>query len=71
MKSCSLLDFMAEIGPWLDRDHIRRAELDGHGHLVLYFLDGMKNVYHIDDCNAEQVSKVLHDLAKKGITVEG
>lgn len=71
MKSCSLHDFMAEIGPWLDRDHIRGAGLDGHGHLVLHFVDGMKNVYVIDDCNAEQIGKVMEDLRKKGIKVEG
>jgi len=71
MKSCSLPEFMAEISPWLDRDHIRRAELDGHGHLVLHFVDGMKNVYVIDDCNAVQIGKVMADLRKRGIAVEG
>ncbi len=71
MKSCNLNDFMAEIAPWLDRDHIHGAEVDGHGHLVLHFVDGMKNVYLIDDCNAAQVNKVLADLKKKGIKVEG
>lgn len=71
MKSCSMQDFMVEIGPWLDRDHIRRVELDGRGHLVLHFVDGMKNVYVIDDCSAGQIGKVLDDLRKRGITVEG
>jgi hypothetical protein len=71
MKSCSLQEFIAELGPWLDRDHIRGAGLDGHGHLVLHFMDGMKNVYLIDDCNAGQIRQVLADLRKKGIAVEG
>lgn len=70
MKSCSLNEFMAEIGPWLDRDHIRGAELDGSGHLVLHFVDGMKNVYTVDDCNADQIQKVLADLRKRGIRVD-
>lgn len=70
MKSCSLNEFMAEIGPWLDRDHIRGAELDGNGHLVLHFVDGMKNVYAVDDCNAGQIQKVLADLRKRGIRVD-
>lgn len=70
MKSCSLNDFMAEIAPWLDREHIRSAEVDGHGRLVLHFLDGMKNVYTIDDCNQAQIKAVLADLKKKGIRVE-
>jgi len=70
MKNCSLNDFMVEIGPWLDRDYIRWAELDGSGHLVLHFVDGMKNIYVIDDCNAAQIGKVLEDLKKRGIRVE-
>ena len=67
MKTCSLNDFMAELRPWLDKDHIRAAELQEDGRLVVYFLDGMKNVYTIDDCSREQVVAVLADLKKKGI----
>ncbi|MFZ5758140.1 MAG: hypothetical protein ACOY32_00735 [Thermodesulfobacteriota bacterium] len=70
MKKCSLNDFMGELKPWLDRDYIRQAGLDGSGHFVVHFVDGMKNVYHIDDCNAEQVQKVLADLKAKGIRIE-
>ena len=70
MKTCSLNDFMEEIKPWLDTDHIREAHLDDKGHFILQFLDGMKNVYHIDDCNAEQIKGVLIDLKSKGITVK-
>jgi hypothetical protein len=71
MKSCSLNDFMEEIKPWLDRDHIRRAEIDAEGRVILYFLDGMKNVYLVDDCNQTQVGRVLDDLRRKGIEVQG
>jgi hypothetical protein len=67
MKACSLNDFMNEMTPWLDKEHIRAAELKEDGRLVVYFLDGMKNVYTIDDCNREQIVAVLADLEKKGI----
>jgi len=70
MKSCSLNDFMEEIKPWLDRDHIRSAEVDEQGRVVLHFLDGMKNVYLVDDCNRAQVGRVLDDLRRKGIEVQ-
>ena len=40
MKTCSLNDFMQELKPWLDKDHIRKAEMDEKGHLVVHFLDG-------------------------------
>ena len=70
MKSCSLFDFMQEIKPWLDSDHIRDAFIDNRGHFVLRFQDGMQNVYHIDDCNESQIRKILGDLKNKGIAVE-
>ena len=70
MKTCSLNDFMAEINPWLDKDYIREAHLDDNGHFVLQFLDGTKNVYHIDDCNKDQVKGVLKNLKTKGIPVK-
>lgn len=70
MKKCSLTDFMAELKPWLDRDYVRKAHVDENGHFVLHFLDGMKNVYHIDDCNREQIDQVLTDLAAKGIPIK-
>ena len=69
MKSCSLNDLMEEIKPWLDRDHIRQAEVDAQGRVVLHFLDGMKNVYQVDDCNRAQIAKVLDDLRHRGIAV--
>jgi len=70
MKTCSLFDFMEEIKPWLDTDHIREAHLDDKGHFILHFLDGMKNVYYIDDCNEAQIKGVLKDLKSKGIPVK-
>ena len=69
MKQCSLHDFMEELKPWLDTNHIRSAELSGGDRLTLYFLDGMKNVYQIDDCNEKQIRAVVSDLRKKGIAV--
>ncbi|MEN8258926.1 MAG: hypothetical protein ABFS09_13785 [Thermodesulfobacteriota bacterium] len=67
MKRCSLDDFMTELEPWLNNDHIRKAQVDEQGHFVLHFRDGMKNVYNIDDCNREHIAKILDDLGAKGI----
>ncbi|MBU0910531.1 MAG: hypothetical protein KKA54_17920 [Proteobacteria bacterium] len=69
MKTCSLNDFMQELKPWLDKDHIRKALLDEQGHFVVHFVDGMKNVYHIDDCNEAQVKDVIVKLKGMGIKV--
>ncbi len=70
MKQCSLHDFMEELKPWLDTNHIRSAELTGGDRLTLHFLDGMKNVYRIDDCNEKQIRAVVGELKKQGIAVK-
>lgn len=69
MQTCSLHDFMQELEPWLDREHLKSVALDADGHLVVCFLDGMRHVYHIDDCNRDQVDAVLADLGKRGIAI--
>jgi hypothetical protein len=69
MRTCSLQDFMAELKPWLDRDHVHSAEIDEHNHLVLHFIDGMKNVYEISDCDMYEIKEVVNDLREKGIEV--
>jgi len=70
MKTCKLSDFMIALTPWLDDDYIRKAYLDDNGYFVLLFTDGVKNVYHITDCEKFQLNDVLEDLKKKGIPVE-
>lgn len=70
MKTCSLNDFMAELTLWLDKDYINRAYMDIERRFVLEFNDGTKNVYIIDDCNEEQIKKVLNDLKKKGVATD-
>lgn len=71
MKTCALIDFMAEMKPWLDKEYIRNAYIDAKGNFVLQFFDGTRNVYAINDCSKQQLKKVLLDLRHNGIhTVE-
>lgn len=70
MKACSLHDFIEEMKPWLDSSYIHKAQVDENAHFILYFLDGTRNVYSIDDCNREQIQEVLEQLAAKGIKTE-
>jgi hypothetical protein len=70
MKTCSLKDFMQELKPWLDTNHIRKALRDENGHFIVHFVDGMKNVYHVDDCDEAQINDVLKKLKSKGIIVQ-
>ena len=70
MKTCNLSDFMKSLTPWLDDDYIRKAYVDDNGHFVLLFMDGVKNVYHIEDCEKSELEKILEDLKKKGVSIE-
>jgi hypothetical protein len=63
-------DFMKALDPWLDEDYIRNAYMDDNGHFILLFKDGVKNVYHIEDCSKSQLQEILEDLKKKGVPVE-
>jgi hypothetical protein len=67
MKTCNLYDFMKSLSPWLDDDYIRKACLDENGHFALMFTDGVKNVYHIEDCEKSQLEEILEDLKKRCI----
>jgi len=70
MKSCSLDEFIQELTPWLSGDYIRKAYLDDKGHFVLLFMDGVRNAYHIHDCNEAQIKEVLENLKQKGIPID-
>ena len=70
MKTCNLSDFMKALTPWLDDDYIRKAYVDDNDDFVLLFKDGVKNVFHIEDCDKSQLKTVLEDLKKKGVPVE-
>jgi predicted glycosyltransferase len=61
---------MTSLTPWLDDDYIRKVYLDENGHFVLLFMDGVKNVYKIEDCEKSQLITILEDLQKKGVSVD-
>jgi len=70
METCKLSDFMKSITPWLDGEYILNAYIDERGHFVVRFRDGVKNVYHIEDCEAAQLRTVLEDLKNRGVPVD-
>jgi len=69
MITCSLNNFMEAVKPWLNGEYIRQAYLDEQGRFVLYFQDGVKNVYEIDDCTAAQAEEILANFKQRGIPV--
>jgi hypothetical protein len=70
MKTCNLSDFMKALTPWLGDDYIRKAYVDDNDHFVLLFKDGVKNVYHIEECEECQIEAIFEDLKKKSVPVE-
>ena len=60
---------MKALTPWFDDDYIRRAYVYDNDHLVPLLKDGVKNVYHIEDCEKFQLESVPEDLKKKGVPV--
>ena len=52
MKTCTLVDFMQALEPWLNDDYIQQARFDDKGNFTLAFVDGGQKVYHVDDCTA-------------------
>jgi hypothetical protein len=69
MKTCTLDEFVNELTPWLSRDYVREVYLDERGDVVVMFLDGIRNGYHIDDCTQAEVKAALSDLKDRGLAV--
>lgn len=69
MNTCKFIDFMQALKPWLNDDYIKQASFDGKGKFTMVFVDGAKNVYHVDDCTAEQLEKVVELMEKSGVLV--
>ena len=70
MQTCSFIDFIQVLKPWLDSDYIRKGFLDKKGNFRLYLSDGGEKVYHIDDCSEGQLKEIFEMMVKKGIPVE-
>ncbi len=70
MGSCSFIDFLQVLKPWLDSDYIRKGYLDSDGNFTLFFSDGGEKSYRIDDCSETRLKEIFEMLMNKGIPVE-
>ena len=70
MQTCSFIDFMQVLKPWLDNDYIRKGYLDDKGNFRLFFTDGGEKTYRIDDCSEDRLKEVFEMMLEKGIPVE-
>ena len=69
MDTCSFVDFMNVLTPWLNRDYIRQANFDDQGNFTLMFVDGGQSVYHVDGCTSEQLNDVLRLMKENDVPV--
>ena len=69
MNTCTFIDFMQTLTPWLNDDYIHTARFDDKGNFTLMFVDGGQKVYHVDDCTADQLKDAVALLKKNGVSV--
>ena len=69
MKTCTFINFMQALEPWLNDDYIQQARLDDKGNFTLTLVDGGQKVYHVDDCTAAQLKGVVELMKKNGVPV--
>ena len=69
MDTCTFIDFMQALKPWLNRDFIQQARFDGRGNFTLMLVDGGQKVYHVDDCTKIQIEEAVALLKKNGVAV--
>ena len=69
MKTCTLIDFIQTLKPWLNDSYVHQARLDERRHLTLRFVDGGQKVYHIDDCSTPQLDDIIALMKKNGVKV--
>ena len=70
METCSFINFIQVLKPWLDNDYIRKGYLDKKGNFRLFFADGGEKVYRIDDCSEVRLKEIFEMMIEKGIPVE-
>jgi hypothetical protein len=69
MDTCTFIDFMQMLRPWLNSDYIQQARFDDKGNFRLTLVDGGQKVYHVDDCTAVQIKEAVELLEKNGVAV--
>ena len=69
METCTFINFMQALKPWLNDDYIRKARFDDKGNFILMFVDGGQKVYQVDDCTAAQLRDALELMKNNGVSV--
>lgn len=71
MNTCTLVDFIKTLEPWLSEEHIEEGFMDEDGVIHFKFTDGAVNTYRIDDCTTDQLQRIIEKIRDKGIPFKG
>ena len=69
MDTCTFIDFMQALKPWLHEDYVQQARFDDQGNFTLMFVDGGQKVFHVDDCTAAQLEDAVELMKDNGVSV--
>ena len=69
MNTCTFIDFMQALKPWLNDDYIRKARFDENGNFTIVFVDGGQKVFQVDDCTAAQIEAAVELMKNNGVPV--
>ncbi len=70
MSTCTFLDFMKMLDPWLKDDYITQARFDGSGNFIINFTDGGTNTYRLKDCTPKQLESAIERMRQKGVLTD-
>jgi len=69
MDTCTFIDFMQALKPWINSDYIKQARFDDKGKFTLMLVDGGQKVYRVDDCTRSQLAEAVELMKQNGVPV--
>lgn len=69
MNTCTFIDFMQSIRPWLNDSYIQRACFNGNGNFTIMFVDGGQKAYQIDECSEKQLEDFFELMKENGVQI--
>jgi hypothetical protein len=69
MTSCSFIDFIQVLKPWLNDNYIKQARIAAGGKFTIMFVDGGQQEYHVADCSASDLEEAIQLLGANGVHI--
>ncbi len=69
MTTCTFIDFIQMLKPWLNDNYIKQARIAEDGRFKIIFVDGGQQQYLISDCSATDLEKAIELLEANGVHI--